>query len=209
MISKCPKCGKDIEHEDFLFEVRCEQAGCGTRFNPFMLANTEAPAAPVAEPDIPSEGAGPSLMTEGDAAGAAAAASGFAESQEAFQEIQQYGEALSETPIGAPPPPTTSPKAAAAKKASGPVAPIEPGSECPITAGDTLPGYQIDGIFLPISAWAEIDAGSASPFHKAFAGLWQQAQSVGASGVIGLRWTVSPDGGKVFATGTPVRCLKQ
>lgn len=204
MISKCPKCGKDIEHEDFLFEVRCEQPNCGTRFNPFMLQGA-ASAEPPPEPEAQPEGPGPSLMTEGDAMGAAAAEVGFQESQEAFQEIQQYGEALAETPPGSPPPPTTSPKAAAKKAA---VAPLEPGAECPISAGDSLPGYTIDALFMPVSACSKVEAASESPFHGAFQGLWQQAQSVGATGIIGLRWTLTPDGGKVFASGTPVRCSK-
>lgn len=74
MISICPKCHHEIEHEDYLFEVVCS---CGARFNPFM---TSQDSAPKAEP-------GPQPPAEKVPA--------FSESEAAFSAIRNYGEALS------------------------------------------------------------------------------------------------------------------
>ncbi len=49
MQSTCPNCKKQIEHEDFLFEVACD---CGSRFNPFMSASNDSTFDPVEVPAI-------------------------------------------------------------------------------------------------------------------------------------------------------------
>jgi len=183
MLSNCPKCSKPIEHEDFLFEVVCD---CGCRFNPFMLLEGQATAEPPQEVQ-------PAPV--------------FSESQAAFQEIQNFGETLTEpepAPATAIPGAAPATRPAAPRMAAVPVATAAPGDECPITAGDSLPGYSIDGYGMPVSTVAEVGTGE-SPLGAAFLSLWQQALAGGGNGIVGLRWVVLPDGARILVAGTPVR----
>ena len=69
MISVCPKCHHEVEHEDYLFEVTCS---CQARFNPFMASqNSNAGETPAITP------------------------AGNLESEATFTAIREFGESLS------------------------------------------------------------------------------------------------------------------
>lgn len=198
MESVCPNCQKKNEHEDFLFEVVCK---CGSRYNPFMQLE-----------DPNGLGAEPSAMSENAAAGA----DNFAESSATFQELRDFGENLGQSEAGVSPgvsegTPKEAPVASAAPKARP--APtvavnVEPGEECPMTAGDGLPGYVIEAYYLPVSVVCDVEMGGDNPLRNAFSALWQSARGAGGNGVVSLRWSLTPDGAKVVASGTPVKCAR-
>lgn len=204
MVSACPACLTMVTHEDHLFEVKCGE--CGTRFNPFVAAGegSEAPSNDLSGPGVDLGGAslGPTAM-EG------AAGTDYSESNAAFQDIRDFGEGLvSNEPVPkAPTPPSNGSRATPAK---APVGATSAGSaisaDCLVTFADTLQGFQVDSYLTPISALLDLDVSSTNPLGPVFESLWNQAKAGGATAVLSVRWSFSPDGTKVLASGTPVRC---
>ncbi len=206
MDSVCPKCKKNISHEDFLFEVQCE---CGARFNPFMgLEGTaspeeEAPAAPA-----PAE---PKLEMELD---------DFKESTNAFKEIQDFGEQM---PIAgnAPPASSSTSSAAPSYESSGlgmpeNDAPSSSGPAISASAGGfvfssapQLDGYVTESYLLPVSAQATIDSNAQDPLKEAFLLLKKRAESQGANAIASFQWKVAPDGNRVFVSGLPLKVRRK
>lgn len=185
-----------VTHEDHLFEVQCE---CGTRFNPFLG-------------DFPPPDTEPKLMNENPAEMAMGQPANFQESSVVFQELRDFGESL--VPGGASVAPTPAPIAVktAAPRATAPVSrPVVDSAlsqDCLMTAGDSLPGYEIQGFLPPLSVAADLDLNGSNPLKPAFELLWTQAKSSGANGVLALKWSLTPDASKVILSGTPVRCQK-
>jgi hypothetical protein len=197
MLSICPKCKKEIEHEDFLFEVHCD---CGSRFNPFM--NLEPAPTDVAHAEPPSAGAGLDAPTWQDPM---AEQPDFKESQSVFAELKDFAEGtmaeMAVPPLNLDgPPPAASP--------SIPRAPGAP-SDAVLTSGDGLPGYRIDAYLAPVSAVAALNPADSNPLRPGFDALWSHAVAEGANGVVAVRWVLSPDGSRVILSGTPVRCSKE
>lgn len=73
MVSICPKCHHEVDHEDYLFEVVCS---CGVRFNPFM-------------------GSQGSIEKHQGKPLAAQPTQSVSESAAAFSAIREFGESLS------------------------------------------------------------------------------------------------------------------
>lgn len=188
MLSTCPNCKKQIEHEDYLFEVSCE---CGMRFNPFMDLGT-----PAAETPLTPAWADPSGTTAPDP-------NAFAESHSVFAELKEFAEGTAHA---------TTAKPSVLDKPSTAAAPVPfaavPSSEPIITSGDGLPGYRIEAYLAPVSATGTLNAADANPMRPGFDALWNQAIALGANGIVAVRWVLSPDGSKVILSGTPVRCTK-
>ncbi|MBY0369393.1 hypothetical protein K2X33_01825 [bacterium] len=178
MTSNCPQCKKAVEHEDYMFEVRCD---CGSRFNPFMDASNT-----------------------------------FEEGQAALEEIAQFalGQQTSEAPAAAH-------AAAGGSPSEPPVAEVRSAptaaftartvsdSEPILTAGDSLPGYRIENYLAPVSTSADLDPNHNHPLKAGFDALWAQAVASGATGIVAMRWVLSPDGTRVVLSGTPVVCTKE
>jgi len=195
MVSACPACLTMVNHEDHIFEVQCSE--CGTRFNPFL------PSEGMPEPQ-PNLGPGPSTM-----AGLTADLSGFNESTNAFREIRDFGETLGKSVIPQPTKSTPRPSSAPDKSTSLSTPAELDGEDLLATSGDTLQGYTIDAYLPPISTITEFDAAAQNPLKTLFGSLRIQAKGVGATAVLSVRWAILPDGTKVVASGTPVRCSKQ
>lgn len=194
MISKCPSCKKDVDHEDFLFEVLCS---CGARFNPFMQAEVPGFDAPPADAGSDAEGM-PGVEAD------------YSESRAVFDELRSFGETMtagqessdpsihapaSATPARAPAkPPVKKPLAGTPVGASGFV----------LTCGDHLPGMKIEAYLSAVSASAALAADAVAPLQNLFAALTEQALASGATALIAVRWSVLPDGTRVLASGTAV-----
>jgi hypothetical protein len=198
MLSTCPACKKQIEHEDFLFEVICD---CGSRFNPFMNA-ADDPLLADLQPAAAPEWQEPPATTD------------FSESNAAFAELKEYAEGgLEEAPTSFESPESeAAPKAPAPKAATRPVP--TPAShantgDVVITAGDGLPGYRIENYFTPISASVPVTPTDANPLGPGFEALAAQAAATSATAVVAVRWVLSPDGTHAFLSGTPVYCVKE
>lgn len=202
MTTTCPKCKKPIEHEDYMFEVLCD---CGARFNPFMNLEDSPPG------DLqPLESAVASAWQTSPSIGQ------FSESQALFNELQEFAEgtlvggspehqAAAAAPAGTGEKPTPVPTPVSDAPAAKPT----PSGTPPImTAGDSLPGYRVEAYLPPISAVTPLDSKDTNPMHRGFELLWSQALQCGASGVVAVRWVLSPDGTQVVLSGTPVRCSK-
>ncbi len=203
MLSICPSCKKQLEHEDFLFEVVCDN--CRTRFNPFMQ-QMEVPAEGI--PGLTPAASEPSQLGDSPAP---AAAENFSESNAVFQELRQFGETLEEPPPAAEPAAEPSSPGPAAAPRSTKAAPtvVAVASDCAMTTGDTLHGYTIETYLDPVSLLADIDAAGADPLKGAFEALSTAARNLGANGLLGLRWVPSSDMSRVMVSGIPVRCTKQ
>lgn len=199
MVSKCPSCAKEIEHEDFLFEVSCE---CGMAFNPFYDANVAVNAD------------GPQV----EEAPVSADAPEFAEAADAFRDIVAFGEvADSNTPVTAPAPAKKAATSAVAKTRSDQAAEREraPGSENAEAAGDRLlvpgeklEGYTVESYLNPVSVSAAVDWEAESPLEQAFDTIWNACTRNGGNALLFTRWELSPDGGRCLVAGVPVRCQK-
>jgi hypothetical protein len=200
MLSTCPKCKKQIEHEDFMFEVHCD---CGTRFNPFMgltetPAETSAPAPSVPETPTWQD---PLASTEPE--------SNYQESNSVFAELKDFAEGNLTAPSPSPSTPAFGQAPAAPSYPTSTSRPAGSSGDAILTAGDGLPGYRIDAYLAPVSAAAELDSADPNPMRKGFDALWSQAVAGGANGVVAMRWVLSPDGTRVVLSGTPVRCTKE
>jgi hypothetical protein len=200
MVSTCPNCKRQIEHEDFLFEVVCE---CGMRFNPFFDAaqGTEADAEPGT-----GGGTGKTPVTETPDLG------DFTESRSAFEDIVKFGETMEETPN-----PTSETKKASVSPGStaAPVS-VRPPS---VVSGEAIEGVlffaadaptalAIEAYLTPVSAWAALDSETTNPLGSGFESLSQQAAAAGANALVSLRWAFSPDGARCLLTAIPVRATK-
>lgn len=178
MQSTCPNCKKQIEHEDFLFEVACD---CGSRFNPFMNASEDASFDPVEAPAVADYSESASVFSE---------LKNFAESDGAVFETTPPPQEIAETP--------------APKRAPRPVV----SGQLILTAGDSIPGYQIESYLAPVSASVPLAASDPNPLGPGFDALSEQAQALSASGIVAVRWVLSPTGTHVVLSGTPVVCSK-
>ncbi len=189
MLSTCPTCLTQVNHADHLMDVTCE---CGAHFSPYF--NPEN-----------SGGFQPQGTTS------------FAESTNAFKEIVQFGEGLDDA-IDMPMQPqmaTELPKKKAAKAEPTEVAGEELQSFQPVFSDQSIiivnsphiTGYNIEQYFSPVSVLCEIESGAGNVLQAGFQALTQLAQSLNASGIIGLEITAL-DSSKVLLTGTPVQCQK-
>lgn len=234
MLSTCPACLDMVNHDDHLMEVTC---GCGHRFSPFMASDSSSePDAfstvePAGSPETnPTalESFGENLLNENFQTGETTPQSfgenllnenfqtgqstpqNFAESTAAFNELREFAEALIP---GAPEPSVmTTPPAiteAVSSQSSAPLAaPNFSASDYPITAGDTLQGYQVTQYLSPLSVVSELNLAGGDPLKGAFDALSKQAKQNGANAVVAVKWSITPDGRKVILSGTPVRCVK-
>jgi hypothetical protein len=196
MLSTCPSCLSQVSHADHLFDVTCE---CGTHFSPFLNVDSgiESSNSPEAKPL--TEFADTTPLND------------FSESNEAFADIRNFGEALgsdNEPPV-TPPPVAKTEKAAAktAKTAETPLtaAPVLTSSFL-ITRGSMLQGYEIETYLSPVSLWSDLEPTDQNPMKPAFSTLWETATKAGANAVIDIHWSLSPDCTRVLISGTPVRC---
>lgn len=203
MLSTCPKCKKQIEHEDFMFEVHCE---CGTRFNPFM-GLTETPAETPAVPEVSSSLG--DAQTWQDPLASVEPENNYQESNSVFAELKDFAEGNLPTPTPSPSAPTFGSAPTASPYASPGSRPAGTASDAILTSGDGLPGYRIDAYLAPVSATSELDSADPNPMRRGFDALWSQAVAGGANGVVAMRWVLSPDGSRVVLSGTPVRCTKE
>jgi len=207
MDSVCPKCKKNISHEDFLFEVQCT---CGARFNPFMgLDGGGMGGEPAPEPV--QEKAEPKLEMELD---------DFKESTNAFKEIQDFGEQM---PVGGNAPAASATPSdlggafdsgmgaeSAAEVSSGSSAPAAPlAGGFVFSSGPQIDGYVTESYMLPVSAQATIDAGAQDPLKEAFLILKKRAESQGANAIASFQWKVAPDGNRVFVSGLPLKVRRR
>lgn len=191
MLSVCPHCKKQIEHEDYLFEVACT---CGTRFNPFDVATEDSTSAPGAEAS--AEGMESEIVD-------------FSESSATIQEIREFGEALGD-------PEAEQALVEKTKKTAIKTAPVTAQSSVPIsssgsvlfTSGDQLDGYKIDGYLGFVSSIAEIDFASDHPLAPIIDQISRQAIARQANGVLSFQWCLTPDGAKAIASGNAVHCTK-
>jgi len=214
MVSTCPSCKKQLEHEDYLFEVECN---CGVRFNPFFDPNKEISetedsfSAPEPEPSPPTD-----AVADNFDFSEPAPAPDFTESNAAFQDIVQFGEGLGDAENA--PTPTPTPPAMPSDSAATPVAYNEvparanrgpiPG-ECWITTAERLEGFAIEAYLAPLSAVTPLNTEDREPLKKGFESLRQQSLESGGNGVIGVKWGFTPDGTHVLMTGNSVRCRKE
>ena len=130
----------------------------------------------------------------------------FTESSSVFQELREFGENLvggvesPAAPIVIPPEPSVAPRDSTLPNVNN--------EECLMTAGEQLPGFRIDAYLAPLSAASALNLAGGDPLRAAFDVIWAQAQALGANGVVGLRWAMTPDASKVLLSGTPVRVTK-
>jgi hypothetical protein len=182
MTSACPNCKKAVEHEDFMFEVVCF---CGARFNPFVqldeLVKVEGMELSSPTPD-------------------------HAESQSAFAEIRQFAEELS-APKKQNPSKTPRPAEKADDQAATVVSYSADHPNILITSADALQEKTIETYLSSVSAISGV-SNEENPLHAIFEKLSQQASSLGANAILSLRWSFSPDGTKILASGNAVRLVK-
>lgn len=194
MNSKCPQCQKEIEHEDYLFEVRCE---CGTRFNPFFdgSAGSEPTKEPSTEPPASSE------------------------SQKTFQDIVSFGEGLRNSlePEGDSPPPNPDALGTLDDMSSGPLgtppaatpretsfSPID-NSQVLVLTGSEIPSKTIQQWLPPISVQFAIEGLQTDPLEKATEILKSKAQEKGANAIVSLKVWVAADLTRGLLFGIPVQ----
>ena len=186
MQSVCPKCQKAVEHEDYLFEVKCE---CGMRFNPYFTGETtDTHADTASDPD------------------------GFQESTSAFKDIVTFGESVSQTGEA---PVITEIKAVVPQKtmayatpSDGPKISSPPQAASPILISPTneIPEHKTERFFLPISVVTDFDANQEDPLSPGIQLLCQKATHLNANGLCGLQWQILPDGSKIIFSAIPVHC---
>ena len=183
MLSTCPSCLAQINHEDHLFEIQCDT--CGARFNPFLgLEQTPPPTAP--EPTVPGR---------------------FGESLATFQEVRDFGESLglegapSARPTPKQTPAPVPPSAAAVERTQSDI------QANLVTSGDTLQGYQIESYYSPVSRIGALPSDPVDPLKELIKALFAQATAKGANGLIGFHWNPISDG-RVLLSAIPVRAQK-
>ncbi len=192
-----------MEHEDYLFEVECK---CGMRFNPFYDVKTGDTGSTTNAED-PGTGGDRSMENP---------LSDFSESRTAFQEIVQFGETMNEPPKPKAKTPPTVPAPKATSKAP-PISSLSSDTEVSsmgstssadrlITNGPTVPGYENQTYFLPVSAWTSTD--TDNPLGPGFETLWNAVVACGANALTCVHWKFSPDGTRILISGIPVLCVK-
>lgn len=186
MISICPKCHHEVEHEDYLFEAVCS---CGARFNPFMTTedSQKGAAAPLPTKQEPSGEALPGA--EKDASIRSQAAESFTESSKVFSEIRQFGESLgiAQTVI-----PTS-----AKKNTEGLVTPL-----------NEIAGMRITEVVGLVSAVVEIAPTQGQPLDGLVKTLWQACEKKQGNALVGFSWQLFQDGAKVLGSGVVVKVQK-
>lgn len=211
MLSTCPNCLNQINHQDEITEVKCPD--CGTSFAAYLKVNLEEHTDEVSSPgDSPSFDPAPILsdLTLPQDAGLPAeptsmAAPDFNESTNAFAEIRDFGETMQDHKPAPLPPLSPPPGANEAQPVPTPV--IQDGTEWLMTSGDLLQGHAIVEYLSPISVLCELVPGD-NPMRPAFTGLRAQATRLGANAVVAMRWSLSGDASKVLVSGTAVKCAK-
>ncbi len=190
MDSKCPKCQKLITHEDFLFEVQC---ACGSRFNPFMGLESADHSGDITD----------------------AVSDSFQESQNAFKDIQSFGETMKESI------PEAKVKDSGFSDLSAGAGELAMGmpdtglsaqilnatndDNFVFSSAPHLEGYRTEAYLMPVSVQATIDSGAQDPLKEAFLLLKKRAEAQGANAIVGFQWKVASDGGRVFVSGLPLK----
>lgn len=206
MLSNCPHCKKEIEHEDYQFEIECS---CGTHFNPFYdLAQSETGSEDPGTGGDSDKTHEPSPNVGDD----------YSESRAAFKDIVKFGEQGASNDeehvsVAAP----TTPSKKAVKTSPKPIASnqnVKIDSEDNhlgafhtnkiFTPSDSLP-FPIENYISPISAWAAMDTEAINPLESGFDSLWNQATTKGANAILSVKWAISPDGTRCLITGIAVR----
>jgi len=215
MISTCPSCLNRVDHRDDLKEVVCE---CGEKFATFYDAPKEEES--LGELNKPSKVTEPSHPNPEESFDNSFSDFGqnntgetFNESTNAFAEIRDFGEGLSDSKKKkSDPPPTVEepsvdliPQTPAGNEPAPVVfTPSANPAECLMTAASEFPGMTILEFLMPISVFAEL--GTDDPLKPAFQALSESAARQGANGVLGVHWNLTAD--KVLIAGTPVKIQK-
>lgn len=229
MLSTCPSCLNQILHEDSVDQVKCE---CGEAFSPFLSAtppvsfdssslmamSEKSSVQPVLEGPLSEPSSNGTSPTE------TPSAFDYSESEAAFAELRTFGEGLGavdnelvQPSSSSPNTPTSTTSAPVSQSGlpkapplgTTPSSPTALSSNCCITAGDSLDGYEIESFLAPLSVWCPSSVEAEDPLRQAHEMLAQRASSLGASGVVSVRWSFTPDGSRILLTGTPVKCRKK
>jgi hypothetical protein len=223
MLSTCPSCLTQILHEDGAEQINCD---CGENFSPFLAV------PPVMEMELnsplmavagKSEAVRPSLEESiaPENASDSPLSANYAESEAAFAELRSFGESLDplspnipmapepQTRIEEPAQPGSANLQIVTSASSVQDNSSSMGQPCAMTAGDSLSGYEIDSFLSPISVLSTLSGDPEDPLKQAHATLAQRAQTLGANGVVSVRWAFTPDGSRILLTGTPVKCRKK
>lgn|GEM_PF-1391266 len=222
MLSTCPNCLNQILHEDGVLQLKCE---CGEQFSPFLAPTEDSHLSQNFQlmsmgQQNPLDHQSSLQPFEGKNDVAPSSPSDYSESESAFAELRNFGEALSSlgdsnTQIPSQPdniaPKTTAPPTLVSPMPSIEVATIQPppgNSECMITAGELFSGFHIETFLEPVSVWSPTTLDSEDPLRQGHQVLAQRALQMGANGVVSVRWSFTPDGSRILLTGTPVKCRK-
>jgi len=222
LLSTCPNCLNQILHEDGVLQLKCE---CGEQFSPFLAPTEDSHLSQNFQlmsmgQQNPLDHQSSLQPCEGKNDVAPSSPSDYSESESAFAELRNFGEALSSlgdsnTQIPSQPdniaPKTTAPPTLVSPMPSIEVATIQPppgNSECMITAGELFSGFHIETFLEPVSVWSPTTLDSEDPLRQGHQVLAQRALQLGANGVVSVRWSFTPDGSRILLTGTPVKCRK-
>jgi len=222
LLSTCPNCLNQILHEDGVLQLKCE---CGEQFSPFLAPTEDSHLSQNFQlmsmgQQNPLDHQSSLQPFEGKNDVAPSSPSDYSESESAFAELRNFGEALSSlgdsnTQIPSQPdniaPKTTAPPTLVSPMPSIEVATIQPppgNSECMITAGELFSGFHIETFLEPVSVWSPTTLDSEDPLRQGHQVLAQRALQLGANGVVSVRWSFTPDGSRILLTGTPVKCRK-
>jgi len=222
LLSTCPNCLNQILHEDGVLQLKCE---CGEQFSPFLAPTEDSHLSQNFQlmsmgQQNPLDHQSSLQPFEGKNDVAPSSPSDYSESESAFAELRNFGEALSSlgdsnTQIPSQPdniaPKTTAPPTLVSPMPSIEVATIQPppgNSECMITAGELFSGFHIETFLEPVSVWSPTTLDSEDPLRQGHQVLAQRALQMGANGVVSVRWSFTPDGSRILLTGTPVKCRK-
>lgn len=184
-----------VEHEDYLFEVKCE---CGMRFNPYFTG-------------------GETQNSHTDSSAGDSDPDGFQESTNAFKDIVTFGEAVSNpegiaalaevTPITIPEQKAPAPKTITyATPSDGTSRENTRSLSILISPTNEIPDHKTEKFYLPISVITEFESGQTDPLAPGFQILCQKAIEMNANGLCSLQWKILPDGSKIIFSAIPVHC---
>jgi len=74
-----------------------------------------------------------------------------------------------------------------------------------ITTTDHIFGFAIERYYLPISVCVKPDLNSQDPILPGLEALQSRAEELGATGILSVRWALSPTPTWLIVSGTPVR----
>jgi len=222
LLSTCPNCLNQILHEDGVLQLKCE---CGEQFSPFLAPTEDSHLSQNFQlmsmgQQNPLDHQSSLQPFEDKNDVAPSSPSDYSESESAFAELRNFGEALSSlgdsnTQVPSQPdhidPKTMVPPTLMNPMPSIEVATIQPppqNSECMITAGELFSGFHIETFLEPVSVWSPTTLDSEDPLRQGHQVLAQRALQLGANGVVSVRWSFTPDGSRILLTGTPVKCRK-